>query len=192
MAFPLDFYWHPRKAMDAVAKFDGPKVGLLFSFGRGVILSLFFYLPFHLLKFKPITPALLKPFDTPDYFLYAAGFWPLFGVLSCVYVSGATYVLFRLCGYRADLDKIINLGGLLDLAIGIVILLFDWLMVAVNFHTDPVFLGFAHIIIADPWSIAVSAIFFRKYFSVPYGLSVVAGILVRILYLPIGVVFIRT
>ncbi len=109
------------------------------------------YLPFYLLKFEPITPAYLKIFDTPDYFLYAVFIWPIFGLLSWVYLSGVDYVTLRLLRYPANFDQILNLEGLLNLAIGVVIILFDWLMVAINFHSNEIFLGIAHLLIADPW-----------------------------------------
>jgi hypothetical protein len=101
------------------------------------------------------------------------------------------YVILRLSGYPANFDQILNLGGLLALTIGVVIILFDWLMVALNLHTNAVFLGIAHLLIADPWSIALTAIFYKQYFGVLIWLSLLLGILVRILYMPL-VVFIRT
>ncbi len=188
----LNFYLHPRKAMDALAQLQTPLYGALYAFIRGLLLALFMYLPFYLLKFEPITPAYLKIFDTPDYFLYAVFIWPIFGLLSWVYLSGVDYVILRLLRYPANFDQILNLGGLLNLAIGVVIILFDWLMVAINFHTNEIFLGIAHVLIADPWSIALTAIFYKKYFGVSVWLSILLGILVRILYMPLAMVFIRT
>ncbi len=67
-----------------------------------------------------------------------------------------------------------------------------WLMVLVGFHTSAVFMGVAHVLIADPWSIALTAYFYKKYFGVPVWLSVLLGILVRLLYIPVAIVFIRT
>lgn len=57
-----------------------------------------FYLPFHLLRFEPITPAYLQAFDSPDYFLYAAFYMPVFIVLSWIYLGGVSYVALRLSG----------------------------------------------------------------------------------------------
>ena len=188
----LNLYLHPRKAMDALAQLQTPLYGALYAFIRGLLLALFMYLPFYLLKFEPITPAYLKIFDTPDYFLYAVFIWPIFSLLSWVYLSGVDYVILRLFRYPVNFDQILNLGGLLNLAIGVVILIFDWLMVAINFHSNEIFLGIAHLLIADPWSIALTAIFYKKYFGVPVWLSVLLGILVRILYMPLAMVFIRT
>jgi len=188
----LNFYLHPRKAMDALAQNKTPLYGALYAFIRGILLGLFLYLPFYLLKFEPISPAYLKILDTPDYFLYAIFIWPIFGLLSWVYLEGVGYVVLRLLRYPANFDQMLNLGGLLNLAIGIVILIFDWLMVALNYHTNVIFLGIAHLLIADPWSITLTAIFYKKYFGVPVWLSVLLGILVRILYMPLAMVFIRT
>jgi hypothetical protein len=188
----LDFYLHPRRAMDALAELPTPLYGALYALLRGVLLGLFMYLPFYLLDFEPITPAYLKIFDTPDYFLYAIFIWPIFGLLSWVYLEGVTYVILRLLRYPANFDLMLNLGGLLNLAIGVVIILFDWLMVAISMHTSAIFLGIAHVLIADPWSIALTAIFYKKYFGVPAWLTVLLGILVRILYMPLAMVFIRS
>ncbi len=47
-------------------------------------------------------------------------------------------------------------------------------------------------LIADPWSIALTAIFYKKHFGVPVWVSVVLGILLRILYIPLAAVFVRT
>jgi hypothetical protein len=185
-------YLHPRQAMDALAELKTPHYGALYAFMRGLLLALLFYLPFYLLKFKPISPAFLQVFDTPDYFLYAALMWPLFGVLSWLYVSAASYLILRLLNYRVDFDRLLNLGGLLTLAIGIVIILFDWLMVAAGLHTSANFMGIAHLVIADPWSITLTSIFYKKYFGVPAWLSVLLGILTRLLYMPMALVFIRT
>ena len=188
----LASYLHPRQAMDEIARQTTPRYGALYALARGVMLALLLYLPFYLLEFEPITPAYLQIFDTPDYFLYAIFIWPVFSVLSWVYLNGCVYAALRLLGFPADFDKILNLAGLLSLTIGAVLLVFDWLMVGIGFHTSAVFMGIAHLIIADPWSIALTAIFYRKHFGVPVWLSVLLGLMVRLLYLPIGIVFIRT
>jgi hypothetical protein len=78
------------------------------------------------------------------------------------------------------------------LTIGIVLIAFDWGMVALNLHTNATFLGIAHIVIADPWAIALTAIFYKKFFGVPPWVSVLLGILVRMLYVPLAILFIRT
>jgi hypothetical protein len=188
----VDAYLQPRRAMEAVAQLETPRYGALYVLLRGAMLGLFFYLPFYLLKFEPITPAYLDIVDTPDYFLYAALLWPLFGLLSWIYLAGASYVLLRLPGYRVNFDQILNLSGLLELVIGIVIMLFDWLMVAIRFHNDPVFMGIAHMVIADPWSMIVSAIFYKKHFDVPPWVTVLLGVVLRLLYMPIAMLFVRT
>lgn len=188
----LNSYLHPRQAMDALAELPSPRYGAMYALLRGLLLAIFLYLPFYLLDFEPISPAYLEVFDTRDYFLYAVFIWPLFGLLSWVYLGSVVYVILRLLRYPAQIDPVLNLEGLLTLTIGVVIFLFDWLMVALNFHTDEVFLGIMHILIADPWSIALTAIFYKKYFGVPVWLSVVLGILVRVLYMPLAWVFIRT
>lgn len=187
----LNSYLHPRRAMDALAQLKDPRYGALYALTRGLLLSIILYLPLYLLKVKPVTPAYLKIFDTPDYYLYAVFIWPLFIVLSWVYLVGAPYIVLRLGGYPADFDQMLNLGGLLNLAIGVVIIVFDWLMVLFGLHTHYMFTGSAHLLIADPWSITLSAIFYKKYFGVPVWLSVLLGIMVRILYMPLGIVFIR-
>jgi len=134
----------------------------------------------------------LEIFDTPDYFLYAVFIWPVFGVLSWIYIHGCVYTTLRLVGYPADFDKILNLGGLLALTIGVVLLIFDWLMVLIGYHTSAEFMGIAHILIADPWAIALTSIFYKKYFGVPVWLRVLLGILVRLLWIPVGIVYIRS
>lgn len=188
----LDSYLHPRRAMDALAQRRDLRYGALFVLARGLLLALFFYLPFHLLKFKPITPAYLKIFDTPDYFIYAALIWPIFGLLAWAYLGGVSYILLRLLDYPVDFDQLLNLSGLLNLTIGIVLIVFDWLMVAIQFHTNANFMGIAHIVIADPWAITLSAIFYKKYFGVPVWLSALLGMIARILWIPIAIVFIRS
>lgn len=156
------------------------------------MISLFLYLPFYLLKFNPITPAYLPFHHTSQYFLYAAIYWPLFGLLSWAYLTGVNYIVLRLMGYLADFNQILNLDGLLTLTIGTVILIFDWLMVAMNLHTNAVLLGLAHVVIADPWSISLTAIFYRKHFAVPSWLTILLGITTRILYMPLAILFIPT
>jgi hypothetical protein len=47
----LNFYLHPRRAMDALAQLQAPLYGVLYAFIRGVLLALFMYLLFYLLKF---------------------------------------------------------------------------------------------------------------------------------------------
>jgi len=188
----LQSYFHPRRALDELAQLTDPRYGALYTLARAVLLSLLIYLPFYLLKFQPITPAYLEIFDTPDYFLYAVFIWPLFGLLSWVYLNGCVYVVLRLLKYPANFDQILNLGGLLTLTIGVVLILFDWLMLIIGFHTSAVFMGIAHIVIADPWEITLTAIFYKKHFGVPVWLSILLGIMVRILYIPVGIVFIRS
>lgn len=187
----INSYLHPIKTLDEIAN-DNINIGLLFTIIRGVCLSIFFYLPFYFLNFKPITPAYLQIFDTPKYFLYAAMFWPIFGLLSCIYLSAVTYIFLKVLKYNANFDKIINLNGLLNLSIGIVIIIFDWFMVAINCHSNPIVMGVSHIFIADLWSIALSSVYFKKQFGAPIWLTIICVVLVRILYIPIAIVFIRT
>ncbi len=188
----LNSYLHPRRAMDALAQLKSPMYGAMYVLIRGLAVSLFLYLPFYLLKFEPISPAYLKIFDTRQYFLYAVFYWPVFIWLSWVYLEGIVYLVLRLLGYPANFDQILNLGGLLNLTIGIVLIVYDWLTVAIGFHHYAVFQGIAHLLIADPWSIALTAIFYKKHFGVPVWLSVLLGILSRILYIPVGIIFSRT
>jgi len=186
-----DFYFHPLRATDLLAQQRTPLYGAIYTLLRGLLLSLFYYLPFYLLNFQPVTPVYLDILDTPHYFLYAAIFWPLFGLLSWVYLEGIVYVVLRLLGYPANFDQILNLDGLISLAIGIVLILFDWLMVALSLLDNVVLMGIAHILIADPWSIAVTSLFYRKFFGVPVWLSIGLGILVRVLFIPLAVVLVR-
>ena len=185
-------YLHPRQAMDILAKQESPLYGAVYVLLRGVCLSLFLYLPFFILKFEPITPAYLALFDTPNYFLYAALMWPLFGLLSWLFVSASSYLILRLLRYPVNFDQLLNVGGLLNLIIGIVIILSDWVMVALGLHTNANFLGITHLVIADPWAIALTSIFYKKYFRVPVWLSILLGLLTRILYFPLAWIFIRT
>jgi hypothetical protein len=188
----LKSYFHPRLAMDHIALLKNVRRGALYALVRGLALSLLFYLPFYLLRFEPITPAYLKIFDTPDYFLYAVFFWPAWSLFSWIFLEGAVYGILRLLRYPANFIQILNLGGLFGLTIGIVLIAFDWGMVALNLHTNATFLGIAHIVIADPWAITLTAIFYKKYFDVPPWISVLLGVLVRVLYVPLAVLFIRT
>jgi len=188
----LNSYLHPRRAMDHIALRRSARHGALYALARGLALSLFFYLPFYLLQFEPITPAYLKIFDTPDYFLYAVFFWPAWSLFSWIYLEGIVYGILRLLRYPANFIQILNLGVLLTLTIGVVLIVFDWGMVALNFHTNATCMGIAHIAIADPWAITLTAIFYKKFFGVPAWLSVLLGILVRILYVPLVILFIRT
>ena len=185
-------YFHPRQAMDALAEYKTPQVGALYVLTRGLLLSFFFYLPLFLLKFEPISSAFLKILDTPDYYLYGSLVWPIFGSLSWVYLEGVTYVILRLLRYPANFDQVLNLGGLYSLTIGIVIILFDWLTIALGLHTNPSTIGIAHMLISDPWAMAVSAIFFKKHYGVPVWLTILLVILTRILYMPIAIVYLRT
>lgn len=188
----VNSYLHPCRAMDRLAQQSTPRYGAVFVLLRGVLLALFFYLPFYLLRFEPITPAALEIFDTPEYFLFAALLWPAFNLLTWVYLTGVIYLALRLVGYRPNFDQMLNLAGLLDLTIGVVLFIFDWLLVLARFHDNAVFLGIAHILIADPWSISLTAIFYRKTFGVPVWLSVILGILARMLFIPLAMVFVRT
>lgn len=187
----INSYFHPQKALDEIAN-DNVNIGLIFALVRGLCLSLFFYLPFYLLKFEPITPAYLQIFNTPKYFLYAAIFWPIFGILSCIYLSGITHVLFRIFGYEINFNKIFNLNGLLNLSIGIVIIIFDWIMVLINCHTNAIVMGVSHIIIADLWGVILAFAYYKKQFGIPLWLTILSIILVRLLYIPIAIIFIRT
>jgi len=113
-------------------------------------------------------------------------------LLSWIYLEGVTYVILRMLSYPANFDQALNLGGLYSLTIGIVIILFDWLTIALGLHTNPSTIGIAHMLISDPWAMAVSAIFFKKHYGVPVWLTILLVILTRILYMPIAIVYLRT
>lgn len=188
----FNIYFRPRRAMEAITELETPRYGALYLLIRALLISLLFYLPFYLLRFQPITLAYLQVLNTPNYFLYAVFFWPAFAVVEWIYLGGIAYVVLRLLGYTVDFDEILNLSALLSLAIGIVLFVFDWLMVAVGWHNNAIFLGIAHVLIVAPWSITLTAIYYDERFEVSPWVTVLLGILLQALYIPLAMLVVRT
>lgn len=199
MTTPLSFwqiwwnsYLRPRRALQALARSPAPQYGLAYTLLRAAMLSLAFFLPLYLLEIQPISPAYLSVFDRPDYFLIEAFIYPVFSMLSWLLLSGLVQIILRLSGYPSQYEQILNLNGLIALTIGIVLLAWDWLLILLGWHTFPTLVGISHVLIADPWGITLSTIYLRAQFGVPVWLSILLGILTRLVFIPITIPFIRT
>jgi len=186
----LTAYINPKKFADELATKPAPDWGFIAALQRGLMDSLFIYLPVYLLGKIPPTPSNLSFISTENYYGALIFLAPIVLIAEWLISSSLMHLILKLSSKRSDIDQILNISGFTALAIGTVIILWDalWLTIGgMNQYT----LGISHLLI-DIWAIAISIIALKRILDVPVLLGIVLNIIAIAVSLPLAIMFMRS
>lgn len=168
----------------------GPEMGFFAALQRGIMDSLFTYLPVYLLGRIPPTPSNLSFISTENYYGALIIIAPIVLIFEWLISSSFIHLILKLSSKRSDFDQILNISGFLALAIGTVIILWDafWLTVG---GLNQYALGISHLII-DIWAIIISSIALKRILDVPIWLGIVLNIIAVLVTFPLAIMFMRS
>lgn len=186
----LTAYTNPGKFAEELALKPAPQWGFIAALQRGIMDSLFIYLPVFLLGRTPPTPSYLSFISTDNY--YGALIFLAPPVLIAIWLisSSSMHLILKLSSGKSDFDQILNISGFVALAIGTIIVLWDvfWLIVG---GMNQYALGISHLII-DGWAIIISVTALKRILGVPVWLGIVLNIFAIAVSLPLAIMFMRS
>ncbi len=176
--------------IDGLLKRRAPHCGFVAQLLRAALDSALLYLPLFLLGRVPPTPSYVSFLGTERYYLTLVWLSPL--VLTSVWLFGGAFIHFvlRLSGRRSDVDQILNVTGMAALVVGSVLLVWDWIWIAVG-GVDQIFLGITHLMI-DVWAVVIIVTGMKKLFGTPNWLAILLAIGSILVSLPIAIMFMRS
>ncbi len=186
----LTAYINPKKFADELATKPAPNWGFIAALQRGLMDSLFIYLPVYLMGRIPPTPSNLSFISSENYYGFLIFLAPIVLIVEWLISSSLMHLILKLSSKRSDIDQILNISGFSALAIGTVIILWDalWLIIGgMNQYT----LGISHLIL-DIWVIVISVIALKRILDVPVWLGIVLNIIAIAVSLPLAIMFMRS
>ncbi|MFH1084750.1 MAG: hypothetical protein V1772_03160 [Chloroflexota bacterium] len=183
-------YRSPARYAEALRSAPAPRWGLYAVIARGLMGGLLLYLPLQLMGRVPPLRSYLAFLPTERY--YGALVWlgPLVFLAHWLMAGGLTHVVLRLSGRASDMDVILNLSGMTALVVATILLAWDWLILALGWGNQYA-LGISHLII-DGWAIALSVVGLKRLLGVPTWLGIALNLVVIALWMPFGIMFMRS
>src|SRR4030042_4995183 len=186
----LTAYINPRRFADELRIKPAPQWGFFAALQRGLMDSLFTYLPVYLLGRIPPSPSNLSFIPTENYYGALIFLGPIVLLAIWLISSSLTHLILKLSSIRSDFDQILNINGFITLVVGSIIILWDglWLTIGgMNQNT----LGISHLII-DIWAIIITIIALKRILDVPVWLGIVLNIIAIAFSLPLAIMFMRS
>ncbi len=186
----LTAYINPKKFADELATKPAPKWGFFAALQRGIMDSLFTYLPVYLLGRIPPTPSNLSFIPTENYYGSLIFLAPIVLITIWLTSSSLIHLILKLSSKRSDIDQILNISGFSALAIGTILILWDALWLTIG-GMNQYALGISHLII-DIWAIVITTIALKRILDVPVWLGIVLNIIGIAVSLPFAIMFMRS
>ncbi len=186
----LTAYIKPNKFADELATKPAPKWGFIAALQRGLMDSLFTFLPVYLLGRIPPAPSNLSFISTEKYYGALIFLSPIVLIAIWLFSSSIMHLILKLGSKRSDFDQILNISGFVALAIGTVIILWDALWFTIG-GMNQYALGISHLII-DIWAIVIATIALKRILDVPVWLGIVLNIIAIAVSLPFAIMFMRS
>jgi len=186
----LTGYVNPSRMIDQLVAKPAPQWGIFAQLLRGLMDSIFIYLPVYLMGRVPPTPSFLPFFPTESYYFVLIWIAPFVLIFILLMQAVVIHVILRLTNRKSDIDQIINLTGMAALIVGSVLIPWDWAMFTLGM-ADQYILGITHLFISL-WAAVIIVIGLRKLFSVPLWLGNVLGIIPIPIALPFAIMFMRS
>jgi hypothetical protein len=186
----LQTYVKPVRFAETVEQTPAPWWGFIASLQRALMDSLFLYLPLALLGRIPPEPSYLPFIADGNYYLVLVGLTPLVLTAGWLLSCAVIHLILTACKYKSDFNSILNITGFTALMIGTVLILWDWVWVAIGGITQ-YGLGISHLVI-DLWGITVAAIAFKIMLKVQLWLGMLVNLTAVIVALPMAIMFMRS
>jgi hypothetical protein len=183
-------WFRPRAVFRALKSLPAPQTGLIATLGRGLLVSLFTYLPVWLMGRQPAIPSAITFFPTGKYYGFLAWFTPIFFLLEWLLFSALFHLALRLARRPSDLDAILNTSAVIDLAVQPLLIAIDW-FIFLLFPGMAVAAGMAHWMLVMAWVAWLFALGFRETLDLPNWAGAAFCIASSALHFPIALLFMR-
>lgn len=186
----LTAYISPNRFASLLAKRPAPQWGFLASLQRAAMDSLLLYLPLALMGRIPPEPSYLRFIPDDRYYFALVGIAIVVLLTEWLLSSAIMHLILRMSKLKSDIDLILNISGFVALAIGTLLLIWDWIWVAIG-GISQYGLGISHLLI-DIWAIAISVVALKRLLRVPIWLGILLNLAGIPLSLPLAIMFMRS
>ena len=183
-------YFHPRAAFQALKFLPAPQAGLIAIIGRGMLISLFTYLPMVLMGREPQIASSISFIPTAQYYKFLTWFSPVIFLFEWALFGSLFYMVLRLFHQPADFDMILNIGGVIDLAVQPVLIIIDWIIFFIlpNF---PAITEVSHWIVVMAWVTWLCGTGYHEGLGLPWWFGAAFSIISSALHFPLAYLFMR-
>ena len=187
----LNGYFRPRRAFGLLRNAPAPLYGIYSIALRSACIALLWMLPRALMRLEPASvPGF--PFLSPEnYYRHAVWIYPVFEFSRWLLFSAFIHVILRLFRKPTNFDSILNIAGMGSLIVEPAVRLWDWLVFALGWNGNLMFLGLSHAVIAWPWSLVLVAVAYKEILGLRPRWSVPLALVSTLLFIPLAAVFLR-
>lgn len=174
-------YTNPLQVGEALRDKPAPYWGLAAQVIRAMLDAILLYLPLALMDKQPSSPSWLTFIATEHYYAISVGMAPLFLLGQWLLLGAIMHVTLRLLGRPGGLDQILNITGMAALAVGAVLVVWDWLLILLGWR-NVILLGISHLVL-DIWAIIIVVAGYKSLLGLPVRL----GVILNLVYLALGI-----
>ena len=187
----LQLWWlgvsRPNRAFDAIRAKPAPAWGFWILVGFNLAISLTTDLARWLLGDPLLLDSWLTFLPAEDYLFAELFFLPVLRVLTALLGAGVIHVFLRLVNQPSDYDTQVNIGGMTYLIVMPVILVSDWILLAVghyelSIYTHPLSMF---------WSVPIGIIGVRCLLNARTPYAVAGVLLTELVSIPLLAIFAR-
>ncbi len=182
-------YYNPYEAIRRIADKPAPRWGFYAASLRGLMDSVFLYLPLAIKGEQPSVPSAVTFLPTADYYWASVFLMPLYLAALWLFLSSAIHLILRLAKKESSIDSILNITGFASLVVGAFLIPWDWICILLKWR-DAVFLGVSHLVFVV-WAVVIMTVGYNKLLRVPWGLAVALNVVWVGGSVPISMVFVR-
>ena len=185
-----DFYIHPNRLASRLAAAPAPWWGLAASVQRAAMDSVLLYLPLVIVGRLPPERSYLAFIPTEHYYAALIGLAPVVLIAEWLLSGAVMHLCLRVLKRRTDFDQILNVSGLGALAIGSLLLIWDWSWILIG-GMNQYLLGISHLVI-DLWGVTIGAICLKRILDLPVWIGVGVNLIGIAAALPLAIMFMRS
>jgi hypothetical protein len=183
-------YISPRRLVEQLQNRPAPQWGFIAQLIRATLVSLALYLPIALMGREPPTPSYLPVIASSRYYLALVWIAPLVIMIQWLLGGAVIHFILRIVGRKSDIDEILNITGMAALVVGALLVLWDWLWIAMG-GLDQIWLGISHLAL-DIWAVVIIVTGLRRILRVPTWLALLVTIAYIAAAMPLAIMFMRS
>lgn len=183
-------YRHPKKAFDNLKLKDTPFWGFYGVLIRSLIILSVNYIPAYFMHKQPVPPSFISFIPNEQYYGFLIIFAPIFFILEWLLFGAVFHFLLKIFKANSNIDKILNISGVIDLAVQPLLTLSDIIVFIIGTGLSAL-MGFIHLGIVMVFATYLSAVAFKRVLGLKYWVGIGFVILTSLLHLPIAILFLR-
>lgn len=183
-------YLSPNRFIEKLRNKPAPLWGFYGQLLRGLMDALLLFLPAYLMGRTPPMESFITLFPSQTYYRTLVWLAPLVFFLQWLACGAISHVVLRFLKRPSDMDLLLNLGGITALIVGFILLIWDWLWIALG-GMNQYALGISHLVI-DLYGILIAVMALKRLLGVPIWLGILLQVLVFMIALPLAMLFIRS